>query len=281
MSNLTVYSIAKSTETPDGLKDYHVMLARGVVAEAHGTATRLSANIAETLITEESLWDIWTRAIETYETRYDPTKGKPPTYGHYAVRHAISTVLRIVLKARRGSQGHCSIRLKVCPRCATPRMYSKEVDAVRIRVLSTLRITCPDCGLIYAPVGYPDGGFLSLEGSHSATSWDENDQAEYGRGRETIHMERDSDTGRIVQGSYDTRQPLDDLILKDRNEIIAKALASLPPRIERIMRARFFDRADLATIAAQEGMTHQRVDQIVKKTIKTLAYSLAKLAPGA
>ena len=280
---LTVYDISKWTEPQDGLADHHIMLARGVVAEVHKTARRLTATIAEALVGDESMWDIWTHAIETYEARYDPDKGRPSTYGHYAVRHALSETLRILLKSKRGTQGHSSIRTHECPQCSTPRMHSEEIDGARIAVLSKLLTTCPDCGLEYTPVSYRPSEFVSLEGSHAVTSWDTERPAGANstRGRETINIERDPDTGRTTQRHHETNQPLDDATLKDRNEFIGKALADLPPRTERIMRARFFDGADLRTIAKQEGLTHQRIDQIIKKTTAEMADTLANVAPGA
>jgi len=275
MSNPTVYSIATSTEPPDGLEDYHVMLARGVIAEALKIAKKLPGDFVAVLLEEECLWDAWTTAIGQFDSHYDSDKGRPGTYGHYAIRKGITTALRERIYAMKGRGQFATPRMMNCPRCWAVRPYSDEVDKHRVEALSKVRVTCDDCGMVYTPLWHRGNGVQYLEeiGIRIEAGGSDNHRA-YGP-----RIERDRDTGTTVEGHGNYQAPLEAAMLKDRNEFIAKTIADLPARTQRIIKARFFEGAKYAAIGKREGVSTQRIQQIVAETLENLAAPLANLDP--
>jgi len=272
-ANPTVFDIARLKKPTDGLNDNHIMLARGVIAEAIRAARKLPTDIAAMLMDEETLWDIWTEATMQFESHYDPARGKPSTYGHYSIRYGITRILQAQLKVKRGTPAFATTKSTHCPLCHAERPKAADGPVIK----------CPECGRHYAALRYrPDAEIQSIEGNAEAThNANANNSTgkrfgRFGVPRVELQVERNS-AGMLTQGKDMSPRSLGALLSKEKKARIHAAIATLPPRKRRVIYARFFEDKQLREIASDEGITHQRVQQIITRELEPLKILLENL----
>ena len=234
MSNPTVYSIAKSTETPDGLEEYHVMLARGTIAMLRQRLRKMPPRFWGVMQEDEFIWDAWTVACAYFEKKYNPAAAAPATYGHfcilYGIREAFDRAFRWFSRMPRGTLG-------IAPNMMSDMEYRRACKA-------------------------------SVHESHLGNTSDDAFKMWMERGEDGTMVEKKHSSSTppsrpdIIAGK------------REMSAALHSALDTLPARTGRLIRRWYWSDDTYAMIGHDEGLCGERVRQIIRDGKKSLKWRL-------